>query len=275
MQAKINGMIFKGAKINNLIMKDYQFKLLEFTRPVTPKKTFEAVNVPNRDGAYYFENNYENGQITVKIGIHGASATKKQSIISELMSKWINGEGRLIFLDRPNLFYKARIFESVQQELSDYWTELDITFNTSFALYQLYGDARDFFTAGLTQIENVNVLVNKSSFANITNTFSGTVKNDGNYKAMPVIYFYGTADLVNFTMGDSAFSLAGLKNSFAYVDCDRMVVYTIKNNKKVSLLTNFSGVFPKIDVGINSFRVSGRNLNLNEVRIEYPSVFIV
>ena len=66
MDAKINGMIFKGVHINNLVMKDYEFKLLEFERPVTPALSYKAVNVPNRDGAYYFKNNYENSTCSVK-----------------------------------------------------------------------------------------------------------------------------------------------------------------------------------------------------------------
>lgn len=274
MDAKINGMIFKGVHINNLVMKDYEFKLLEFERPVTPALSYEAVNVPNRDGAYYFKNNYENSTCSVKLGIHGTSAVKKQQIISNILSKWIQSEGRLIFLDRPNLFYKAYIFESVSQDMGDYWTEVDITFNTSFALYQLYGDARDYFAADKTKIEDIDVFVNKVSWKNITDTLQASVNNSGNYKTLPVIYFFGTAELINFTMGDTAFSLSGLNNSFVYIDCEKMTVYTIVENKKVSLLTSFSGNFPQISVGDNNFVVSGRNLNLTEIRIEFPNTFI-
>ena len=53
-----------------------------------------------------------------------------------------------------------------------------------------------------------------------------------------------------------------------------MTVYTIVENKKVSLLTSFSGNFPQIAVGDNNFVVSGRNLNLTEIRIEFPNTFI-
>lgn len=273
MDAKINGMIFKGVAINNRVMADYQLKLLEFERPVTPPMSYEAVEVPHRDGAYYFQNNYTNTEIKVTLGIHGASAVQKQQVISNIMAQWINGEGRLIFLDRPNLFYNAYIFESIEQDLGDYWTELDITFNVSFASYQLYGDLRDFFAADPDELETVDAYVNTSSFANITATYNGSVTNEGNYKALPVIYFFGSADLINFTMGDTAFSFADL-NGFVYIDCDNMIVYTIQNNQKVSLLTSFSGNFPQVNVGLNNFRISGNSLNLTEVRIEFPSTFI-
>ena len=273
MDAKINGMIFKGTRINNLIMADYEFKLLEFTRPVTPVRNYEAVNIPNRDGSKYFINNFQDSEITVKLGIHGKSAVQKQTAISTLMANWITGQGRLIFLDRPNIFYNAYIFESIEQDLGDYWTELDITFNVSFASYQLYGDLRDFFASDPDELETVDAYVNTSSFANITATYNGSVTNEGNYKALPVIYFFGSADLINLTMGDTAFSFADL-NGFVYIDCDNMVVYTIQNNQKVSLLTNFSGNFPQVNVGLNNFRISGNSLNLTEVRIEFPSTFI-
>lgn len=266
-------MIFKGVAINNRVMADYQLKLLEFERPVTPPMSYEAIEVPHRDGAYYFQNNYTNTEIKVTLGIHGASAVQKQQVISSIMAQWINGEGRLIFLDRPNLFYKAYIFDSITQDLGDYWTELDITFNVSFASYQLYGDLRDFFAADPDELETVDEYVNTSSFANITATYNGSVTNEGNYKALPVIYFFGSADLINFTMGDTAFSFADL-NGFVYVDCDNMIVYTIQNNQKVSLLTSFSGNFPQVNVGLNNFRISGNSLNLTEARIEFPSTFI-
>lgn len=274
MDAKINGMIFKGVEINNLVMRDYEFKLLEFERPITPALTYEAVSVPHRDGAYYFKNNYENGTCNVKLGIHGTNAVKKQQVISNIISKWINTEGRLIFLDRPNLFYKAYIFDSITQDLGDYWTEVNITFNTSFASYQLYGDLRDYFAADKTKIEDIDVFVNTSSWQNITSTFTATAENTGNYKALPVIYFFGTADLINFTMGENAFSFSGLNNSFVYIDCEKMTVYTVKDNKKVSLLTNFSGNFPEIQPGNNNFVVSGISLNLTEMRLLYPNTFI-
>ena len=267
-------MIFKGVAINNRVMADYQLKLLEFERPVTPPMSYEAIEVPHRDGAYYFQNNYTNTEIKVTLGIHGASAVQKQQVISSIMAQWINGEGRLIFLDRPNLFYKAYIFDSITQDLDDYWTTLEITFASSFATYQLYEDARDFFVASPEEIETVTAFVNTSSWQNITTTLTGSVTNNGNYKSLPTIYFFGSADLINFTMGPVAFSFANLSNNFVYIDCEKMVVYTIVNNQKQSLLTNFSGNFPEIAVGVNSFTVSGNNLNLTEMQINFPSTFI-
>ena len=54
-----------------------------------------------------------------------------------------------------------------------------------------------------------------------------------------------------------------------------MVVYTIENNKKKSLLTQFTGVFPEISSGENTVAIGGSNLNLTEIQLNFPNTYIV
>ena len=142
-------------------------------------------------------------------------------------------------------------------------------------MYEFYGDLRDEVISNSQLLADDNgTLVNQSSWQNVTSEFIDTVVNMGNYKTHPVIYLFGTASVVNVTINNDAFSFRNL-NGYVYIDCKNLVAYTIEDNRKKSLLTNFSGVFPCIEVGENSIKVSGTDLNLDEVKLNFHNEYIV
>lgn len=274
--AKMGGFSFNGTHINNKDGNFNSYKLLEVSRPSSPNLIYEEFAIPNRDGSQYVNNRYEDMNITVVVGVIG-TAVERQAKITSLLGSWMGITGRLIFDDRPTVFYKARIFEATSAEQDGLFTKLSITFRCSFALYELYDDGRDYTINQLanTTVESLNgLLVNKSAWQNITTRAVKTIVNSGNYKALPTILISGTADLVTIRIEDTSFSVANV-NGIVYVDCDKMICYTVSGSTKTSKLTDFTGNFPIVKVGSNAVIIDGTSLNLLEVTINYPNTYIV
>ncbi|MGE4213770.1 MAG: distal tail protein Dit [Anaerotignaceae bacterium] len=274
--AKMGGFSFNGTHINNKDGDFNSYKLLEVSRPSSPNLIYQEFAVPNRDGSQYVNNRYEDMNVTVVVGVIG-TATERQAKITSLLGGWMGITDRLIFDDRPTMFYKARIFEATTAEQDGLFTKLSITFRCSFALYELYGDSRDYTINQLanTTVESLDsLLINKSAWQDITARIVKTVVNSGNYKALPTIEIVGTATLLTIQINDTAFSIANV-NGTVYVNCEKMICYTMTGSTKTSFLQNFTGSFPTINTGENTVIIDGTSLNLTEITVEYPNTYIV
>lgn len=271
--SRIHWFSFAGVKVTNLDFNLNTPKLVSVDRPSSPKMTYWEFNAPKRHGSTYGQNRYDDIDIKVIIGFNG-TAEQRQTAITNLLSKWIGKEGQLIFADRPSAFYKARFFDSVTSKDSGTFTEITITFIASYCLYGLYGDMRDYLVSDLTMIcDDIGCLVNRALWESVTGYTSKQLENKGNFETKPVITLEGTADLLLMQIGNEAFSISNL-NVTTYVDCENMNVYKMENDKKVSLLPQFQGIFPTIQPGIVDVIISGTNLNL-DVTIDYRDTYIV
>ena len=274
--SKISGFSFNGTHINNKDGNFGTYKLLEMSRPSSPNLTYQEYTVPNRDGSQYASNRYEDMDISVVIGVIG-TAVERQSKISSLLSGWMGVTGKLVFDDRPTLFYKAKIFNATSAEQDGKFTKLSIVFRCSYAMYELYDDLRDYTIDQLadTTIDSFDgLLINKSAWQDITARTVKTVVNSGNYKALPTIEIVGTANLLTMQINDVAFSVANV-NGTVYVNCEKMICYTMVGSAKTSFLQNFTGSFPTINKGENTVIIDGTSLNLTEITVEYPNTYIV
>lgn len=271
--SRIHWFSFAGVKVTNLDFNLNTPKLVDVSKPASPKMTFWEFNAPKRNGSTYSSNRYEDIDIKVVIGFNG-TAQERQAKITSLLQQWIGKKGQLIFADRPNCFYEARFYNSCTTKDSGTFTEVTITFIASYCLYGLYNDMRDYLVSNLTMIaDDIGCLVNRALWESITGYTSKQLENKGNFETTPIIILDGTADLILIQIGNDAFSVSNLSET-TYVDSENMTIYKIENDKKVSLLPHFQGVFPVIQPGIVDVIISGTNLNL-DITVDYRDTYIV
>ena len=271
--SRVGGFKFNSTTVDNMLDDDVY--LLDVDKSAVSELQYISFDLPNRDGILTVPDKYSAKLITVTVGIWALTAQERREKERELLKDITGKEGRLIFLDEPTLFYKAQVYDSISRKEETVWTKLSITFICSPFMYELYGDLRDEFVSETQKLANDDgTLINTSSWQNVTESFTETVINGGNYKALPEIYFFGSADLITFRVNNQEFSFSSL-DGYVYVDCENMVVYTIENNKKKSLLTQFTGVFPEISSGENTVAIGGSNLNLTEIQLNFPNTYIV
>lgn len=271
--SRIHWFSFAGVLVTSLDFNLNTPKLVSVSKPASPKMEYWEFNAPKRHGSVYGSNRYTDNEIKVVIGFNG-TAQERQTKITNLLSQWVGKEDKLIFSDRPNCFYKARFFDACTSKDSGTFTEVTITFIASYCLYGLYCDMRDYLVSDLTMTcDNIGCIVNRALWESVTGYTVKQLENKGNFEAKPIIVLDGTADLLLMQIGNETFSISNL-NVTTYVDCENMNVYKIENDKKVSLLPQFQGVFPTIQLGIIDVIISGTKLNL-DVTVDYRDTYIV
>lgn len=275
---KLYSLQFAGKKIEPVFdMSTAVYVLSGLDRSATPNLLFSEFKIPNRNGERRIDNRYEDKDIKATIWVKGSSPVIRQVNMRLLLQDWMDIEDKLIIGDEPTLFYTAKIYSAIPVKETNNYLEISITFRCSFAKYELYDDLRDYTIDQLadTTIDELDgLLINKSAWQNITARTVKAIVNTGNYKALPTVLISGTANLVTIRIEDTAFSVANV-NGIVYIDCDKMICYTVSGSTKTSKLTDFTGLFPIVKVGSNSVIIDGNNLNLQEVTVNYPNTYIV
>ncbi|WP_410495134.1 phage tail family protein [Cellulosilyticum sp. ST5] len=271
--SRIGSMTFAGVTVTNLDFNLNTPKLVSVDRACSPTMQYEEFTAPYRNGSKYYDNRYDDIEIKVVIGFNG-TATERQAKITNLLQQWIGKEDKLIFADRPNLFYKARFYKSVTNKDSGTFTQITITFIASFCLYELYDDLRDYLVANLTMTaDSIGALVNRAIWENITSYTVKTISNKGNFEAQPLFIIDGTATLLTLEVNNAEFSIANL-NGTVFVDTENMNVYKVVSNQKVSVLPQWQGVFPTIPSGESTVYIGGTDLNVS-ITIDFKNTYIV
>lgn len=271
--SRIGGFSFCSKHITNLDFNLDTYKLISVDRPVAPRMTYREFIVPGVNGTRRYDNRYEDITIKVIVGVTGSSLERQQKI-TLLLQDWIGREDKLFFDDRPNLFYKARFYDAVTSKDAGTFTQITISFMCSYCMYKLYSDLRDYTVDNLTTtVDDMGVLVNRAEWQEITKSTIKQINNTGNYNANPIIEFTGTADLVLLEINNTQCSFANLKGT-VFIDSENMVVYKVENNKKVSMLPQFRGIFPIIPKGASDIVIGGNNLNL-DIIIDFKNTYIV
>lgn len=272
--SRIKGFSFNGVEVNNYLTND--IFVLDVIESAIPNLLYSEFNFPNRDGGYSVQNKYENKEVSILLGIYAKTVEERRVKERNLLSNFIGVEGKLLLFDKPNLFYNAKLYNEVPRTEKNVFTELKLTFLCSFSMHELYDDLRDYTVNQLDmEINNLDgILINKASWKNITGSTVKTITNSGNYKALPIFEITGTADLLTIQVNDSSFNIANI-NGTVYVNCEKMICYTLTGSVKTSFLQKFTGVFPVVSVGENNVAIGGNNLNLTEITIEFPNTYIV
>lgn len=217
---------------------------------------------------------YVDKKITCTIGIYATTVLERRTKQRELLKNIVNQKGRLVFLDDVNLFYDAEVLDEVQVVEDTVFTLLTITFTCNPIMYEFTNDLRDLFVDELLMpLDELDIIVNHYYWNGITTRTVKEITNQGNYITKPVIEIDGMAELVTVQIGGTSFSFSNLVGNI-YIDCEKMVVYKMVDTKKVSVLPQFRGGFPYIDVGMNDVTIDGRNMNL-ALTIDYRNTYIV
>ncbi|MGL5764269.1 MAG: phage tail domain-containing protein [Sarcina sp.] len=245
-----------GFKFNNLTIDNTgDIVLLDVARNATP-------------------NEEEYRQINLLVGIYAKTVQERRIKQRELLTLFVNEEGKLSFNDEPTLFYFAELNGEVTVNEGVMYTEILIPMRCSQYLYEFVGDISDYTVYNIDKdINALNESINRSMW-NITSNTSKVLTNNGNAKAKPVISINGIATKIVFNFRNESFTLTGVNNEFIELDSEKMIVYTVIEGKKVSRLEKFRGQFPLIPVGESTVMISGDNMNFS-LSIDFRSTYIV
>lgn len=246
------GFIFNNIKIDNT----NDIYLLGVEKTATPKMNVYNFVVPSRNGSTSYKNRYDDKYIRVVVGLYDKDIITRRLKQRQLIGSFINVNSKLYFLDEPNLYYNAEIFDEIGITETEVFTELSIIFKCSYCLYK----------------NNPDVIW--------TNTTVSTIKeiiNEGNFEADTLFKIKANNACTNVVIANetNSFTLSNLiANDEIYVDSKNMIVYKINNlNEKVNCMTMFSGKFIKLSKGKSIISVNGTNFNV-DVTLTYLDTYI-
>lgn len=241
------GFTFGGVEVNNT----NGVFLTGVSKPSTPTLSRTDIVSPGMDGSRSYKNRYEDREISITISIYKEKIKDRREIQRTIIRGLLLKEDRLYFHDEPTLFYIGEVFDEITVAESDFFTELTVKFKCEPFIYGL---------SNVLPWTGIRVPIDKP------------ITNSGNFDATPNFKIEGTATRINIAIGGYAFAISDVSGTI-YVDVQNMTVYTIVNGKKVSVLTRFTGLFPKIPIGDSVVKISGENLNVN-VTMDYMNTYI-
>lgn len=276
---RVRGFAFNDVAVDNLKFDLLNnIYLIDVVRNATPVKTRFDFIVPKRHGSQTFDNRYEDNFIDVIVGIHDTNIVTRRTRQRAFLKSFVGITSKLIFMDEPTLFYNAEVIDSIGVAEGEIFTEITIHFKASFCKYELLGDLNDTITDNLfTVTDNLTVLTNSLEWPDISSQTANVISNNGNFEASPVIEIYANAACTSVIIdnGINSFTLSNLTaGETVYVDTEKMIVYTVVDNIKVSAMTRFTGQFLTIPVGNSTITVKGTSFNVN-VSVDFRNTYIV
>lgn len=202
--------------------------------PITkPQMRVAETVVDGVDGSVIEELGYATYDKALAIGI-----TQKANI--DEVIKFFSGTGEVVFSNEPDKFYKATIINQIDYARLVRFRTATITFRVQPFKYEY-----DEQTVTLTE--------------------SGSIFNDGNYIAKPIIEIKGTGTIELTVNGDTVFSYTFPDGDDAVViDSQKQDAYvgTILKNR------NMVGEFPAFEIGANAISWEG---NITSLSVSYKS----
>lgn len=261
------GFSFKGQHSNA-----FGWTVKTNDRPVRPETKETTYNPTNADGEHSFakvnpqgHEYYEDKVFQIEINVSASSLSDLQRQIIKL-SRWIMGEGELIFDDTPFVRWTARIIDTVQ-----YMPENDGTKAKFIVKYRVKPFSELVFDTidGPCiddEIElNSDLPLNIGEFFTFTGAGSYIVKNIGDVPVKPLITVTGVTKSCSIEC--NGFKLTVPKN--AVIDCERYIVMDLFGN---SLMSQISGDFFELAEGDNVMTItSDENIN---VTMQYQPKYI-
>lgn len=141
--------------------KDFGIYVVEDDRVLKPELSNNEIVVPGRNGSYDFGNNtYRNRPITLHLGILGDyTAYELRKKIRDI-SAWLDGRGKLIFDDEPELFYDAKIYEFIPFKIYGTNDFRDGSFNAGIATVNF-----SCFPFAMSEIKTLNLHAGHNSIS--------------------------------------------------------------------------------------------------------------
>lgn len=268
------GMVFGDLKINNT----NGLYLIDVKMNAAPSMRYFEFDVPKRHGSHYFSNKYEDQVIKVTIGIKNKDIIARKIKQREVLSRLVGRVSSLSFLDEPNLYYKAICYDAVPVEDDRLFTMLDIEFIASYCKFEFVGDLNDVLIDDMnTIIDELETIINTLEWTNINTLTYKMITNTGNIESIPVttVTANTNCDSVTVDNGINSFTLTNLiAGEVIFIDTEKMIVYKIINNEKVSAMDKFTGKFLSVPVGDNLITINGSNFDIN-LEIDYRNTYIV
>jgi predicted phage tail component-like protein len=258
-----------GFTLNGEHSSQYGVYFKTKSMPYIPEKRSVSVQVQGRDGAYVFEDDYNNIQIEIACVIINSKVLYRRKSARDI-TKWLSQTGILIFDYEPDIEYKVvkitNNISAVLEGASDYF---NIVFEClPYQEQTFYNDDLQWNEATLNW-EHVNIPW--GGYDRTFNVSSGQtiqVVNAGNYKALPTVKLTGVASSVSF----GGFTFSNL-NGTVYIDSVNKVVYSLSGSNKVNKISSYEGDFIELIPGVNDFTVSGTITNLT-VEFDYKNTYM-
>ena len=235
-----------GFKFNDKHSEDFKICVRTESIPYIAPKRQTVVEVFGRDGQYVFEDGYNNMLIELACSIVNEDLEERRATAYEI-SVWLAKTGKLIFDYEPTIEYQVvKVTNDVKGVSRGYALPVD-DFNVTFEC-KPYREQVAY-----------NPIADRIFYPSADETLE--VPNNGTYKALPIISLTGSATTV--TIG--GFTFVNLDGTL-YIDCKEQVVYSTSGPNKVNRIASFSGDFPELIPGVNSFLVSG---TITTLRVEF------
>lgn len=201
--------------------------------PLLPSKRVNRVNVMGRDGAYIFEDGYDNKLLEFKCMI-AKGTIKERRIRARDIALWLSGTGDLILDYESDKTYKVvKSVSDISLIIEQVVDEFSIIFEVE--PFQ-YGSFKTF---------------------SVDNPTSVVITNNGNTEADTLISVTGTGD-VTITCETQSFTLKGTTEKLN-LDSKRILVYT---DTLINVISKHDGDFIKLAPGTNTLNVTGSVSNL-------------
>lgn len=247
----------RGFKYNDVVVDNYEFDiinniyLIDVKKPAAPNKTRYDFIVPKRNGSQTFNNRFEDVFIDIVVGVYGVDIFDRRAKQRRFLEMMIDN-GDLYFLDDPTLFYKAEIIDKIEVAEGEIFTQITIHLKAS---YCKYGEKK-----------SINLIPGFNKIYNM-----------GNYQAENVIEVTALTDCDSIVVsnGANSFTLQNLlTNEVVYIGSEKMIVYKIIDNVKVSAMQRFKGQFLQIKKGKSIITLSGTNYSAT-VKLIFNDTYIV
>lgn len=250
-----------GIRFKNKHSNDFKVCIKTENNPLLPKKRFSEETVLGRDGSYKFENNYNDKVISIRCILLEKDLFLRRQKMREI-ANWLSGEGELIFDYEPDKFYKAKVFNQIDNSIQYSADEFTVTFNVYPIAYSTYINEHVTLDDDIILYSDL-LLSQLQNHFEVSSDFHGTITNIGTYEALPIIEIDGTATNIVIGVGDRQFGISNVTQK-TYVDCDNMICYTVDvQGKKINKLKDFSGEFIELKSGVNNLSIEGSNLNVD------------
>jgi len=239
---------------------------------IAPRRN-TAVTVPGRDGQYMFEEGYDNVKVKFNCNIVD-SATLNRRVLSRQIAAWLAYTGILILDQDPTIRYKVvKTSSGIDSLPVGYELPVD-DFAIEFECSP-HKESVDRITTEYTYVEElflkwgeVNLAWSEFNMPWLGYPQHMTVINDGTYKSLPLIKMEGAASYIIF----GGLSITGL-SGVLYIDCNNQVVYRVSGASKINEMSKFSGYFPVVHPGENTFPIYGNITELNVV-VEHHNTYL-
>ena len=232
--------------------EDY-FTVKEFVKEEIPSSRVSKQYVIGRNGAYTFNDGFNDIQLTMVLEHYNASIAARMADI-QAMKAIILRPGFFISSAENNIIYTCNVETASTDNINGILNSFSVTITAKPI-------ANSRLTAELAAWEDINIpwdLINIPwlligegfEFSVADETIE--VTNYGNIEALPIIKINASTN-ITMTLNGVSFTYTGYENSI-YINCNDLTVY---NSSTVNKIANFSGDFLTLETGVNSIAIVG------------------